>query len=123
MGLATEMGTVRELVLVAKDLARVLALELANWCQLHSRPAASPDNQTRRLLPEHEALRIASQCCQPSRTWCHNEGKTSRQAALQCTHLTHQEFSTRREHRRLDFQLKRWEADQPPCFEDCTNLR
>lgn len=102
MGLVMEM----EVQAKAKDLVKALALALANWYQPHLQPTASPDSQTKHLLPERGALRIETRCCQLSRTWCHSEGKMIHQAALKCSHRTHQEFSTKRERQRLRFQSR-----------------
>jgi hypothetical protein len=103
MGLVMEM----EVQAKAKDLVKALALALANWYQPHLQPTASPGSQTKHQLPERGALQIESQCCPLSHTWCHSEGKTIHQAALKCSHRTHQEFSTKRERQQLRFQSRK----------------
>jgi len=87
-----------------KDLASVQ--ELANWCQLRWPPAASLENQTTLLLLEHEALQIWNQCCQRSRTSCHNADKMTHQAALECNRPIRQASSTKRVHRQSSSQLR-----------------
>jgi hypothetical protein len=95
---AKEKAKVKELA--AKEMGKGQELELANWYPPHLQPTALPGSRTKRQLPEHEALQIASQCCRLNHTWCHSEGKLNHLATLQYTRQTHQAFSTKRGHQR-----------------------